>query len=38
MNIKYLRKKEVVELIVLTVIFVISCIAVGAMVVADLVR
>jgi hypothetical protein len=38
MNRRYLRRKEVIELIGLTAFFILGCIGVGAMVIADLMR
>ena len=38
MKLRYLRRREVVEVIGLTVFFVLGCIGVGAMVIADLMR
>jgi len=38
MKLRYLRRREVVEVIGLTAFFILGCIGVGAMVIADLVR
>jgi hypothetical protein len=38
MKLRYLRRREVVEVIGLTAFFVLGCIGVGAMVIADLMR
>jgi hypothetical protein len=38
MKLRYLRRREVIELIGLTAFFVLGCIGVGAMVIADLMR
>jgi hypothetical protein len=38
MKLRYLRRREVVEVIGLTAFFILGCIGVGAMVIADLMR